>query len=141
MMRKAKRLSATVLAVVALLTPARTWAQENLRSVTRNAEAEFRRHVNEYQDRLRALNFSRRPSPPARKGMNDTIVNAYRSHLAAMTRVRNESDAEISHMEGVSPAAKNNAIRALGRVYATEVRTLREHEEQSMQRLHEAERR
>ena len=128
----------TMLAAVVLLAPGRLSAQEGLRGVTRHAEEEFRRHVNEYQDRMRGLNFSGRPNPQARRGMNETIVNNYRSHLSAMTRVRNESDAEISHMAGVSPVARRNAIQEVGRAYGGYTRTLREHEERSMQQLREA---
>ena len=58
-----------------------------------------------------------------------------------MTQVRNESNAEISHMSAVRPEEKRSAIQSLGTVYTTEVRTLREHEEEALRRLREAERR
>ena len=138
-----KQTAITALVIGAVVSPVRTWAQVNERpqAVVREAEGEFRRHVNEYQARLRQINFSRPPSPAARRGINDTIVNAYRSHLTAMTRVRTESNARISRMGGVPPAARNNAIRAIGTVYTAEIHTLRLHEEDAMRRLHEAERR
>jgi hypothetical protein len=112
-----------------------------VQSIVRDAEAEFRRQVNEYQARIRELDFSRRPNAAARKGMNDTIVNNHRSHLDAITRVRNESRTRISDMRGVPAAEKNNALRSLNNVYATEVRTLRGHEDDALRKLREAERR
>lgn len=142
-MRGRTGLAVTVLTLCALALPARTWAQprEEAQSVIREAVGEFRRHVNEYQDRLREIKFDRRPSPSARRGINDTIVNAYRSQLTAITRVRNESNGKISRIGGLAPVARNNAIHEIARIYATETHTLREHEAEALRKLRAAENR
>ncbi len=106
--------------------------------IVHDAEAQFRRQVNEYQARIRELNFSRRPSAAARKGMNDTIVNNHRVHLEAITRVRNESRTKLLNLRDVTTQERNAALRSLNSVYTTEVKTLREHETQALHRLREA---
>lgn len=109
--------------------------------LVRAAAEDFRHQVNEYQDRVNQLNFSRAPSPGARQGMHDTIVNNYRVHLTAMTRARDGRRRELAGMRGVSPAERSDANRRIGTVYNTEVRTLQMHEQDALRRLREAERR
>src|SRR5260221_5821963 len=142
MTRRTRGTLTTLVLLSAVLMPVRAWAQRNdPQAVAKDAERQFRQHVNDYQARIAQLNFSVRPNAASRKGMNATIVNAYRSQLAAMARVRNESDAKIAHMTGTPAPTRNSAIRSLGLVFTTETRTLRRHEEDARKRLHDAARR
>jgi hypothetical protein len=109
-------------------------------AIVREAEAEFRRQVNEYQGRLRQLDFSHRPSASARRGMTDTIVNNHRSHLTAITRARDDARRRLIGLR-ISTRERNDALRSLTTVYNTEVRTLKGHEDDALRRLREAERR
>jgi|SRR5579872_3264628 len=109
--------------------------------VVRAATEDFRHQVNEYQARVNQLNFSRAPSPSARQGMHETIVNNYRVHLTAMTRARDDRRRELAGMRGVSPPERSDASRRIGIVYNTEVKTLQMHEQDALRRLSEAERR
>lgn len=111
----------------------------DVENIVHEAEAQFRQQVNDYNDRLRQIDWNHvADSAAARQGSRQTIANNYNSHLQAMIRERNQANARISHLPGVAAATRSRAIQTITRSYQSNSHSLQLRRTEAMNRWNRA---